>query len=135
MIHTEPEALCIQEEEFEIRIQFQICSHNTSTQLYEDVQKMKIGENAMDTLCQGLKDLSEECFGYLQECFLVEDLVDMKKLHFEEVVNFLLKFADGKITMDTVSECDAVTKNLSDIDSIENMDEQKLEASDSDQSI
>ena len=85
---------------------------------------MEIGENAMDTVCQGLMDLSEECFGYLLECFLVEDLVDMKKLHFEEVVNFLLKFADGKITMDTVSECDAVKQILNDIASIENMDKE-----------
>ena len=124
MTHKELEAKCVQEEEFRIRIQFQICSHNTSTQLYEDLQAMDIGENAMDTVCQGLRDLSEECFGYLLECFLVEDLVDMKKLHFEEVINFLLKFADGKITNDTVSECNSVKEIMDDISSIDDMDEE-----------
>ena len=43
----------------------------------------------MDTVFQSLKDLSEGCFGYFLECFLVEDLIDMKKLHFEEVIKFL----------------------------------------------
>ena len=108
MIQTEPDALCIQEEEFNIRIQFQICSHNTSTQLYEDVRNMSSAENFMDSVCQALKDLSEECFGYLLECFPIEDLMDMKKLHFDVAINFLLKFADGKITKNKVSECGAV---------------------------
>eukprot|EP00091_Calanus_sinicus_P002428 TRINITY_DN12467_c0_g1_i4.p1 TRINITY_DN12467_c0_g1~~TRINITY_DN12467_c0_g1_i4.p1 ORF type:complete len:320 (+),score=76.99 TRINITY_DN12467_c0_g1_i4:137-961(+) len=126
LIHKEPEALCVEEEELDIRIQFQICSHNTSTQLYEDVQDMEIGENALDTVCEGLKDLSEACFGYLLECFLVEDLMEMKKLHFEEVINFLLKFADGKITEDNVYECDAVKEIMDDIASIDKMDEEIL---------
>ena len=80
-ISKEPEAICVEEEELDIRIQFQICSHNTSTQLYEDVRNMSSAENVMDSVCQALKDLSEECFGYLMECFLVEDLMDMKKLN------------------------------------------------------
>ena len=93
LISREQEAICIQEEELEIRIQFQICSHSTSTQLYEDVQNMNSAENVMAGVCQALKDLSEECFGYLLECFPIEDPMVMKKLLFEEV---LLKFADGK---------------------------------------
>lgn len=124
LIHNEPEAICVQEEELDVRIQFQICSHNTSTQLYEDVKAMEIGEDAFDIVCQGLKDLSEECFGYLLECFLAEDLMEMKKLHFQEIINFLLKFADGKITKDTVSECDAVKEIMEDVASIDNMHEE-----------
>ena len=77
------------------------------------------GENVMDSVCQALKDLSEKCFGFLLKCFLVEDLIDMKKLHLEKVINFFLKFADGKITKDKVSECEVVKEIMDDIANIE----------------
>ena len=85
---------------------------------------MNSAENVMGGVCQALKDLSEECFGYLLECFPIEDLMDMKKLHFEEVINFLLKFADGKITKNKVSECGAVKEIMDDISIMEAMDEE-----------
>ena len=108
----------------EIRIQFQICFHNTSTQLYKDIQNLTSGENVIDTVFQSLKDLSEDCFGYFLECFLVEDIIDVKKLHFEEVIKCLHNFADDKITKDQVSKCEAVKEIMDDIASIEDMDEE-----------
>ena len=48
----------------------------------------------------------------------------MKKLHFEEVINFLMKFADGKIAKNKVSECGAVKEIMDDIYIMEAMDEE-----------
>ena len=81
----------------DVRVQFQICSHNTSTQLYEDVQTNTSGESVMSSVCLALRDLSDQCFGFLTGCFLFDDVVGMKKLHFEEVINFLLKSAMGDL--------------------------------------
>ena len=69
--------ICNEEEESDIRTEFQICSHNTTTQLYEDIQTINSPKIVMDLVCQALKDLSDECIGYLLECFLEDDLLDI----------------------------------------------------------
>ena len=124
MISKEPEGECIQGG-LEIRIEFQVCSHNTSTQMFEDVQNMNRGENAMDSACQALKDLSEECYAYIVDCFLVEDHIDTPKLHIAKIIKFILKFGEGKITEDTVSKCEAVKEIMDDLASVEGMDEKR----------
>lgn len=110
MASREPEIGCSQEEEEESRVQFQICSHNTTTQLYEDVQTLNTLNSVMDSVCQALKDLSDECFSYLAEC--LPDISEMKKLHFKEVTDFLVKIADGKVIKNDISECDAFNEVL-----------------------
>ena len=122
MISKEPEGACIQGE-LEIRIEFQVCSHNTRTQMFEYVQNR--GENAMDSACQALKDLSEECYAYIVDCFLVEDHIDTPKLHLAKIIKFILKFGVGKITEDTVSKCEAVKEMMDDLASVEDMDEKR----------
>ena len=112
---SKPEAICNEEEESDIRTEFQICSHNTTTQLYEDIQTINSPKIVMDIVCQALKDLSDECIGYLLECFLEDDLQDIKILHLEEVIAFLLKFEKLKITKNAISECEAVLEIMNNI--------------------
>merc|ERR1711892_110091 len=116
--------ICNEEEESDIRTEFQICSHNTTTQLYEDIQTINSDRSVMDIVCQALKDLSDECIGYLLDCFLEDDLLDMKRLHLEEVTGFLLKFENVKITKNTISECEAVQEIFNNIDLKEEITEE-----------
>jgi len=121
-----PGSLCSKEEESEIRFQFQLCSHNTTTQLYQDIQEPN--NPVMDVVCQALKDLSEECIGFLIECFREEDLVDIKKLHFKEVINNLATFQSKNIQTSKISECEAVKEimKISDADEEVNVESESL---------
>ena len=107
----ESEVDCSQDQEEESRVQFQICSHNTTTQLYKEVQNTSTFDSVIDIVCEALDDLSGECFGYLSECLPGEDLKVMKKLHFEEVMSFLVRTLGEKVTMNDISACNAV-KNV-----------------------
>ena len=110
----ESEVDCSQDNEDESRVQFQICSHNTTTQLYEEVQNTNTLDSVIDIVCEALDDLSGECFGYLSECLPGEDLIVMKKLHFEEVISFLVRTVGKKVTKDDISSCDAVNNVIYD---------------------
>ena len=116
------------EEESEIRFQFQICSHNTTTQLYQDIQDLdNTDEDIMDIVCEALKDLSDECIGFLMECFNEDELVDMKKLHFKEIISTLSEFDSVKVKVSSISECEAVKEVMNYRDS----DEEVFEESES----
>ena len=90
---SKSEAICNEEEESDIRTEFQICSHNTTTQLYEDIQTINSPKIVMDIVCQALKDLSDECIGYLLECFLEDDLLDIKRLYLQDwLIDLFLRY-------------------------------------------
>merc|ERR1719369_833097 len=109
MTSSKSEGLCSEEEESEIRFEFQICSHNTSTKLFQEIQELSNqDQTTMESVCKALKDLSEECIGYLLECFLEEDLLEVKKLHFKEVIDTLLNFDNKSINEEDIFECEAV---------------------------
>jgi len=117
-----PGSLCSKEEESEIRFQFQMCSHNTTTQLYQDIQELKTP--VMDIVCQALKDLSDECIGFLIECFREEDLVEIKKLHLKEVINNLVTLESKNVKELKIDDCEVVKEIMNNSDNDEEVNEE-----------
>jgi len=115
-------SLCSKEEESEIRFQFQMCSHNTTTQLYQDIQELKTP--VMDIVCQALKDLSDECIGFLIECFREEDLVEIKKLHLKEVINNLVTLESKNVKEQKIDDCEVVKEIMNNSDNDEEVNEE-----------
>ena len=64
------------------------------------------------SICQAFEDLSEECFGYLQECINQKDLVKMKQLQFKRMIEFLLSKLNDKTVQPKLLECPSVMTML-----------------------
>ena len=73
----------------------------------------------MDIVCEALKDLSDECIGFLMECFNEDELFDVKKLHFKEIISTLSEFESLKIKVSSISECESVKEVMNYRDSDE----------------
>ena len=78
----------------------------------------------MDTVCQALKDLSEECIGFLTECFRDEDLVEIKKLHLKEVINNLMTFESKSVKESKIANCEVVKDIMNSSDTDEEVNEE-----------
>lgn len=80
------ELRCTEEQRERGRDRFQICSHNTSTAVYNEVELLTSPSLLLDSLCHALSSLSTTCFSHLANCLPREDLKEMHRLHMADVV-------------------------------------------------
>merc|ERR1719474_37173 len=103
---------CSADEEVDARTQFQICSHNTTTQLYEDLINMISETEVEASICEAFDDLSGECFDNLLVCFHPTDLVMMKKQQFEKIISYLSSSLKRNISKVKIFKCPVVKEVL-----------------------
>jgi len=99
------EVLCSDERTVEIQTEFQTCSHSTSTAVYQAIHSLSSAKLVANKLCKALTTIGTVCIKKLSECFAVEDLLQMRKSHLEEMKNFLLRISSEKVSDDALDNC------------------------------
>ena len=89
----------------EIQTEFQTCSHSTSTAVYQAIHSLSSAKLVANKLCKALTTIGTVCIKKLSECFAVEDLLQMRKSHLEEMKNFLLRISSEKVSDDALDNC------------------------------
>merc|ERR1712051_378802 len=105
------EGACSVSEVSEVQREFQECSHNISTKLYEDIQKLEEGRFSRDTndlaeeliredsevdsldplkdtkprLCTALESIAKDCIESFNKCFSQEDAEQIKRQHIQQM--------------------------------------------------
>jgi len=92
----------------EIQKQFQNCSHEISTAVYEESLDMFSPSKITYKLCKALSDIGSICVNHLKQCFATEDVKQMRKSSLEEMKEFLIRIVDGKVTSDSLNACKAL---------------------------
>ena len=99
---------CSTEEEMDSRLQFQICSHNISTSLYEEMIKAEDGQIDADSICSGFDELSNTCFGYLLNCLLEDEVQGMKPEHMQQTFDFMLESTKMNLNEKSLLKCESL---------------------------
>jgi len=111
------EGACSVSEVSEVQREFQECSHNISTKLYEDIQKLEEGRFSRDTndlaeeliredsevdsldplkdtkprLCTALESIAKDCIESFNKCFSQEDAEQIKRQHIQQMQEYYEK--------------------------------------------
>merc|ERR1740131_847485 len=96
---------CSQMETQSSRELFEICSHNSTTAAYDEVEEYGSAENALAILCSALVTLKLECFPLLSSCLPQEDLIEMEKLQLEQTMGFMITVVRNRVSKQQLEEC------------------------------
>ena len=71
---------------------------------------MNSDTEVQESICEAFNNLSDECFGYLLECFHPNDLMMMKKLQFDKIISYLSSSLYKNISKVNILNCPEVRK-------------------------
>jgi len=107
---TAEEVLCSDTKTLEIQKQFQKCSHEISTAVYEASLELTSPRVITTKLCKALGDIGSVCVKHLRQCFASEDVRQMRRSNMQEMKEFLIRIVDGKVTSDALDTCKALVQ-------------------------
>jgi len=123
------EGACSVAEVSEVQTEFQECSHNISTKLYDDIQRLEEGRFSRDTndlaeeliredsgddsldplkdikprCCTALGSIAKECIESFNKCFSREDAEQIKRQHIQQMQQYYEKIY--KYNIGDLSDC------------------------------
>jgi len=106
---------CSKEETETKRAEFEMCSHNTTSTIYKEVNKSKDTGSLFKNICDSLYWLSSECFGNLAVCMFQKDFDSLKSLHMEGVLHHVSQFLGDGLNISSLFDCTSATKKISNI--------------------
>jgi len=88
--------------------EYSLCEHRVSqyvsTQVHSDVRK----SDMIAVMCQGIQNISSECFPAVAECSAAEDAQQIYSLHINQLVDFFQRISEGEVTDVDLRDCNSV---------------------------
>jgi len=99
---------CSEERSRALMDEYSLCEHRVSqyvsTQVHSDVRK----SDMIAVMCQGIQNISSECFPAVGECAAAEDAHQIYSLHINQLVDFFQRISEGEVTGADLSDCNSV---------------------------